>query len=172
MKTISRRLFPSLVAVLHLIQGFHILTPLRRIYSATSVFSFLDDNEGKASGIPANFNPFDYTASTSASGKPYSGNRISLRKTTMQQMVNDLMDVVGSDEETETILQKYKDFLLEPLDDDEAVLDPDSIYNSTMDRTARYQAYAKSMESRIKSARNSSARSVLESMRDFVLKHE
>lgn len=140
---------------------------------SVSLRSFLNDEKDETSdGVPANFNPFDYKASRSVSSIGYSGTQISLRKSTMDQLVNELLNVVGNEQQTTEVLENYKDFLLEPLEDDDAVLDPDSIYDSTMDRTARYVAYRESMEARLSSARNPSVKRVLDSMKQFVLSHE
>jgi hypothetical protein len=114
------------------------------------------------------FNPFDYSASRSMSSINYSGTLISLRKTTMTELLNELlnMDTVTS---MQPILENYKDFLLEPLEDMDAVLDPDSIYTSTMNREARYLSYQKSMQERIGQANNNKVKVVLTAMKDYVL---
>jgi hypothetical protein len=114
------------------------------------------------------FNPFDYSAARSISSTNYSGTLISLRKTTMTELLNELlnMDSVAS---MQPILDNYKDFLLEPLEDMDAVLDPDSIYSSTMNREARYQAYQKSMIERISQAQYDKVKTVLTAMKDYVL---
>jgi hypothetical protein len=69
-----------------------------------------------------NFNPLNYKATKSNSAYSYSGTQISLRKTTMTEMTNELLNTVGDEIATKEILMDYKDFLLEPLDDMEAVL--------------------------------------------------
>jgi len=98
---------------------------------------------------------------------------ISLRKVRMSEISQDLLRVVASDSERmDRILKDNAEFLLEPLEDDDAVLDPDSIYSTDMDRSGRYEAYRTSMEERIKNARNRDVRKVLTALRDFVLSHE
>lgn len=68
------------------------------------------------------FNPLSYKSSKSNSAYSYSGTQISLRKTKMNQLVNELMNVFGDKVLTEEILLQYESFLLEPLEDPEAVL--------------------------------------------------
>jgi hypothetical protein len=114
------------------------------------------------------FNPFDYSATRSISSTNYSGTMISLRKTTMTELLNELLNM-DSVEGMQPILENYKDFLLEPLEDMDAVLDPDSIYSSTMNREARYQAYQRSMEERISQAQYHKVMTVLTAMKDYVL---
>ena len=85
--------------------------------------SILDEfNNDKDEKLPDSFNPLNYKSTKSNSAYSYSGTTISLRKTTMQGMTNALLNVASNSVESETILQEYSDFLLEPLDDLEAVL--------------------------------------------------
>ncbi|EEC49603.1 predicted protein [Phaeodactylum tricornutum CCAP 1055/1] len=121
--------------------------------------------------IPSGFNPFEYKSSSRDSSVSYL-NRVSLRQTTMQELVNELLNVVEREEETQRTLQSYQDFLLEPLECDGAVLDSDSIYSSTMNRTQRYAAYRESMEERVTKAKNTSVRQVLISLQNFVRSFE
>jgi len=90
----------------------------------------------------------------------------------MQELTNELLNCANDSSQMQEILNSYQDFLLEPLDDDDAVLDPDSIYTADMSRAERYQAYRGSMEERVRSARNPTVRTVLEAMKDFVLSFE
>lgn len=89
----------------------------------------------------------------------------------MQLIVNELLNVVNDETETQHILQEHADFLMEPLEDNGAVLDPDSIYTSDMSRSERYDAYELSMEERLSSARNPAVKTVLRALKDFVLSH-
>lgn len=119
----------------------------------------------------SNFNPFQYQA-RSSTGIGISGTLISLRKTNMQALVGELLSVYGDDDQTFQTLAKYKDFLLEPLDDLEAPLDPESIYNGIDTRHERYQAYRTSMQERIATASDRKAKQVLQTMMDYVLQFE
>jgi hypothetical protein len=145
--------------------------------------SFKAGTNGVEENKFSNFNPFDYKSSHSNSAYSYSGTQISLRKTQMQELVNDLLNVVQEnnkrDESSDAarimqeMLQSSKDMLLEPLEDvANAVLDPDSIYTPTMTRGERYQAYRASMEERLRTARNPQVQRVLQELKDFVLSFE
>jgi hypothetical protein len=116
------------------------------------------------------FNPFQYQA---RGNRAYgmSGTQISLRKTGMQQLVAQLLNV-RSDQQISEILTQHMDFLLEPLEDTDAVLDPDSIYKGEMNRSQRYQAYKESMQERLSTARDPNVVKVLQAMRDFVVSFE
>jgi hypothetical protein len=129
------------------------------------------------------FNPLNYDASKSmiaiSSSQRVAGksNRISLRATQMQELNRQLLDAVGfskdrREEELRAILQQYQDFLLEPLEDFNAVLEEDSIYSSQMSRSGRYQAFRRSLSERIESSKNLKVKAALEAMRDFVLEFE
>ena len=88
----------------------------------------------------------------------------------MQQVVNELLNVVDQPPEfTRAILEQNTEFLLEPLEDNQAVLDPDSIYTSGMTRNERYDTYEKSMQERLDSAKKPSVKKVLTALKDFVL---
>ena len=115
------------------------------------------------------FNPFQYQA---RGNRAYSmsGTQISLRKTGMQQLIAALLQ--APPENIQDILESHKDFLLEPLEDMDAVLDPDSIYRGDMTRSQRYQAYRESMQERLAKARDPKAQKVLQAMMDFVLSFE
>ena len=74
-----------------------------------------------------NFNPLSYQ--TDAKKKQNSllndystGTPISLRKTTMQELTTALFSAVGNEEQTQSIIKEYHNFLIEPLDDPQAVL--------------------------------------------------
>jgi hypothetical protein len=98
-------------------------TSTRTTTTVATYMSILDElDENNDEKLPESFNPLNYKATKSNSAYSYSGTTISLRKTTMQEMTNALLTVAGNIIESETLLQEYKDFLLEPLDDLEAVL--------------------------------------------------
>jgi hypothetical protein len=116
------------------------------------------------------FNPFDpATQKTTVSS---SVNRISLRKNRMQELMSNLLSVAGDDTSLQVLLESSKDLLLEPLEDDDAVLETDSIYTSSMTRKERYQVYRTTMMDRIAKAKNTNVRVVLQAMSNFVLSHE
>jgi hypothetical protein len=121
----------------------------------------------------SNFNPFQYQADKGSSfGNVVgmTGTQISLRKTNMQHLVSELLNVHGDNkQDTKAILDSHKEFLLEPLDNMDAPLDPESIYNGIETRKERYQAYEKSMKERIAKASNTKSKQVLQEMMDYVL---
>ena len=71
-----------------------------------------------------------------------------------------------------TVLDSYRDFLLEPLEEQDAVLDPDSIYKPSMTRRQRYEAYRQEMDRRLSQARSKQAQAVLTAMKEYVLEFE
>jgi hypothetical protein len=137
---------------------------------STRVYSSNDNNSDDTVDF-STFNPFQYQARSSAA-LGMTGTQISLRKTGMQQLVGELLSVYGNEDETMRVLEKYKEFLLEPLDDLEAVLDPESIYNNIDTREARFEAYRTSMEERIATAKDAKAKKVLTAMMEYVLQYE
>ena len=114
------------------------------------------------------FNPFQYQGS----GTRSTGTQISLRKTGMQELTAELLRVQHDEGAMKQVLQAHKNFLLEPLEEEDAVLDLDSIYSSEMTREQRYQAYREAMQERLSRARDGKALKVLTTMMDFVLSHE
>lgn len=88
----------------------------------------------------------------------------------MKELTDQLLD--ASDEQMSELLDSYKEDLLEPLEDDDAVLDADSIYTPGMSRSERYATYRASMEERISKARNDRVRRVLQAMCDYVVSFE
>jgi hypothetical protein len=138
-----------------------------------------DAQDVQRSAIPTNFNPFSYQTSGKSSGnmnlqQSYNTNystRISLRKTKMQDLNQQLLNT-ATEADLQELLESNKEFILEPLDEDDAVLEEDSIYSSTMNRSERYQAYRRAMEERLESCKNSQVKQVLSALKDFVLSHE
>jgi hypothetical protein len=58
---------------------------------------------------------------------------------------------------------------MEPLNDDDAVLDEDSIYEPGMTREERFDRYDSAMSTREASAVNVSVKQILSKMRSFVM---
>lgn len=135
-------------------------------YHDTTTRLFTDKNDDMDL---TGFNPFQYQA---RGNRAYSmsGTQISLRKTGMQQLIAALLQ--APPENIQDILETHKDFLLEPLEDMDAVLDPDSIYRGDMTRSQRYQAYRQSMQERLAEAKDPKAYKVLQAMMDFCLSFE
>jgi hypothetical protein len=126
-KSFSRTLSPASVVL------------VRRLEPLSSILDDLNNNNNKSSKEESggggcdngsvdftNFNPFSYTASssksTTASSRLEYTTRINLRKTRMQELTSTLLDHLGNAMETQQVLEDYRDFLLEPLEDSQAVL--------------------------------------------------
>lgn len=123
-----------------------------------------------AEELPEGFNPFQRRPSQSNSS-PLTSPIINPRKSRMTVITSELMR--QSDVETmQDILQENKDFLLEPLENNDAFLDADSIYASSMTRDERYSAYRNSMQDRLSKSKSPQARMVLTAMMEFILSYE
>jgi hypothetical protein len=121
----------------------------------------------------SNFNPFSYqTDKNKNSSMDNYALQISLRKTNMQALINELLDTVRDPEQLQAILQANREFLLEPIEEKDAVLDSDSVYTFNMSRAERYQAYRNVMEERMSTAKNPAVKQVLSALYDFVTSHE
>jgi hypothetical protein len=90
----------------------------------------------------------------------------------MKQITNAMLHVVPDHDKIVTILQDNQDFILEPLDDDMAVQDVDSIYLSCRNRTERYRTFQQSIHQRLTSVQDRAVRQVVTALLDFVLSHE
>jgi hypothetical protein len=154
------------------VHGFH--STKQTTNTKLSLFSDDDTKKNPAGGDFSNFNPFSYQTDTNKKSKldNYAGTQISLRKTDYQALTNELLNMVQDPEQVQVILQANREFLLEPLEDDDAYLDPDSVYTANMSRAERYQAYRTTMEKRLATAKNPSVRQVLTALFDFVMSHE
>lgn len=97
---------------------------------------------------------------------------IAMRKTQMNELTQEIMYHIDDDDKLQELMESSKDFLLDPLEQDFAVLDPDSIYEPGMDRAARYEKYRATMEERIEKASRGPLRKLLVTMRDYVLQFE
>jgi hypothetical protein len=130
------------------------------------------------------FNPFAYGAASVSEGQPRwmssqpskertnTNNIISLRSTRMKQITNEMLNAFPNHGHMLHILQSHQEFLLEPLEDDMAVQDVDSIYRTCANRTERYRRFEQSMTDRLHSVRDESVRQVLMALKNFVLSHE
>jgi hypothetical protein len=80
-----------------------------------------DDNHNESFDLKG-FNPLNYSPK-SLSSRQY-GTRISTRSTIMQQLNQELLDAIETldDQQTQKVLQEYKDFLLEPLENQNAAM--------------------------------------------------
>jgi len=149
----------------------------------TTIYGFNDDENddlplSKPSSVSSQldqgkFNPFDYqrskkTSRTVGSAPP----RVNLRSLRMSSLTNDLLNSLGDEAEMRSILEENRDFLLKPLEVEDAMASPESIFTPDMSRAERYQVYRKSVDERLESSANEKARAVLIAMRDYVLEFE
>lgn len=92
--------------------------------SCTSIRSIFEDgkDEGGGGGIDfRNFNPLKQSGGNIAN-MPSFNTQISMRKVQMQEMTGELLNVVGNEDMTNEILNRFKDFLLQPLEDPDTIL--------------------------------------------------
>ena len=82
------------------------------------------------------------------------------------------MENINDDEKIQELLEKARSLLLEPLDNDNAALDPESIYSPGMTRAQRYLKYRLTMEARISSASRADLKKMLQAMKDYVLSQQ
>ena len=86
--------------------------------------------------------------------------------------MNDLLQNATEDDEVlRQILSKNEELLLEPLEEDDAVMDSDSIYSVGMTREERFRRYEEVMGEREAKAVNRSVLRILTLMKEFVLSH-
>ena len=113
------------------VASFLMLTPGQCSSSSSSLplHGILDAREEDVADIDGGvdfdtFNPLKPYKSGLTNNKriQYTGTKVSLRQTSMQELTEKLLNVVGDQKEMDSLLLEYKEFLLEPLDDQDAVL--------------------------------------------------
>ncbi|KAL9185517.1 hypothetical protein ACHAXT_003294 [Thalassiosira profunda] len=134
----------------------------------------------------AGFNPFEPGAKIPTKGgfgvlsdderkKPTPsapGGQVSPRQMRMKELTVDLLNRLSDEGAVAELLQSNEDFLLEQLNDVDAVLEPDSVYTPDMDRGERFRRYREVMDERIEGARAPAAKKALGALKDFVLSRE
>lgn len=95
-----------------------------------------------------------------------------MRKVHMQELTQDIMRNINDDASIQAILENAREFLLEPFESDNAVLDPDSIFEPGMSRPEKFVRYRSIMTKRIGDAKNQSLKKLLQSMMDSVVQFE
>ncbi|KAL7485678.1 hypothetical protein ACHAW6_011277 [Cyclotella cf. meneghiniana] len=108
----------------------------------------------------------------SSPNKDTPGGRISPRQMKMKQLTTELLASISDPESVSQLLQSNEGFLLEQLNNIDAVLEPDSVFHPTMTRKERFERYRQVMDERIEGARVPAARNVLTLLKDFVLSKE
>ncbi|KAL7525568.1 hypothetical protein ACHAXR_004732, partial [Thalassiosira sp. AJA248-18] len=100
------------------------------------------------------------------------GGQISPRQMRMKEVTTDLLNCISDQEKVSQLLQSNEEFLLDQLNNIDAVLDPDSVYTPDMTREERFTRYRQVMEERIENARAPAAKKALGALKDFVLDRE
>mmetsp|Transcript_6920 Transcript_6920/g.15203 ORF Transcript_6920/g.15203 Transcript_6920/m.15203 type:complete len:195 (-) Transcript_6920:521-1105(-) len=100
------------------------------------------------------------------------GGQVSPRQMRMKELTTDLLACISDTDAVEKLLESNEDFLMEQLNNDGVVLDPDSVYDPSMNRAERFARYKEVMEERIGNARAPAAKNVLSALRDFVTRRE
>ena len=164
-----------------------IITPASATSSLASspLFSPENENDDEDGGL-SGFNPFTPGAKIPTKGgfgilseserkqPPLStpGGQISPRQMRMKELTTDLLNRLSDDEAVASLLESNEDFLLDQLNNLDAVLEPDSVYTPDMSRAERFAKYKEVMEDRIANARAPAAKKALGILRDFALKRE
>ena len=100
------------------------------------------------------------------------GGQISPRQMKMKELTTELLLNISDDDMISKLLLSNEEFLLEQLNNVDAVLEPDSVLSPDMTREERFRQYEKVMNERIDGARAPVAKKALGVLRDFVLNRE
>eukprot|EP01082_Thalassiosira_pseudonana_P002878 g3633.t1 g3633 contig12:2463085-2463747(-) len=100
------------------------------------------------------------------------GGQISPRQMRMKELTTDLLARISSVEAVEELLQENEEFLLDQLNNLDAVLESDSVFTMEMTREERFVRYREVMIERIGSARAPVAKRALTLLMEFVLRRE
>jgi hypothetical protein len=131
--------------------GFNPFAPGSKILPAKGGFGILSDNERlrpRASLTP--------------------GGRISPRQMKMKELIADLLACISDNEAVSHLQHSNEKFLLEQLNNMDALLEPESVFTPNMNREERFDMYQQVMTERIMNARAPVAKKALEALRDFV----
>ena len=134
-------------------QGFNPFTPGAKIPTKGG-FGVLSDNERKQ---PPPTTP---------------GGQISPRQMKMKEITTELLMCISDDDSVSELLLSHEDFLLDQLNNEDAVLEADSVLSPDMTRSQRFQRYGEVMQERINGARAPAAKKALGALKDFVMSRE
>ena len=90
----------------------------------------------------------------------------------MKDITTDLLMCISDDESVSELLLSNEEFLLEQLNNLDAVLEPDSVMTPDMTRPQRFQRYEEVMQERIDGARAPAAKKALGALKGFVMSRE
>ena len=132
---------------------------------------FDDENSNSSNNNFEGFNPFNRKETITTQRAPQIlSSTISLRQLRMKDVVSTLLNADESN--YEKILLENEELIMEPLLDDDAVMDEDSIYDVGMTREERFERYENAMLDREEKAINRNVKKILGAMREFVLKRK
>ena len=145
-----------------------------------------DDDDSKTNDEFDGFNPFQPGSKMPTKGgfgilsdderkqTPQStpGGQVSPRQMRMKELTTNLLACLSDDESVSNLLQTNEDFLLEQLNNLDAVLEPDSVFTPDMNREERFERYCQVMDERIGKARAPAAKKALGALKDFVASKE
>ncbi|KAL3770197.1 hypothetical protein ACHAWU_009137 [Discostella pseudostelligera] len=147
---------------------------------------FSGDNNDNDSNDFSGFNPFQPGSKMPSSGgfetlsdddrkqpSPSTpGGRVSPRSMRMKELTTDLLACISDEDSVSNLLESNEEFLLEQLNNLDAVLEPDSIFTPSMSRSERFEQYRQVMEDRIRNARAPAAKNALRALKEFVSSRE
>ena len=139
-----------------------------RFCNMAPLFTIFDNEETKSENEFDGFNPFNRKETKSPQrAAQILSSTISLRQMRMKELMGNL--VLADESEINRILGENEDLLMEPLLDDDAVMDEDSIYDRGMTRDERFDRYEEVMLERESKAVNGNVQRILSAMRVFVM---
>ena len=100
------------------------------------------------------------------------GGQISPRQMRMKELTTDLLARLSDEDAVSELLISNEEFLLQQLNNLDAVLESDSVFTPDMSREERYERYRMVMDERIENARAPAAKKALGILRDFVSSRE
>lgn len=114
--------------IMSLTSSFPIYRPICYLHSGEESRIYMiggsgSDNNGEVDFDTFNpLKPFQKAPGNPTKRATYTDTHISMRKVIMQELTGKLLSAVESKDELQSILREYREFLLEPLEDQEAVL--------------------------------------------------
>jgi hypothetical protein len=130
---------------------------------------FDDDDAPKSENEFEGFNPFDRKKPKSRQRAPqiFESTTISVRKMRMRDLINELLN--ADETKFQSLLLENEELLMDPLLNDDAVLEKDTIYEKGMTVEERFEKYETVMLAREEKAVNKKAARILAGMREFVM---
>ena len=97
------------------------------------------------------------------------GGQISPRQMKMKEITTELLMCISDEDAVAELLLSNEEFLLEQLNNVDAVLEADSVLSPDMTRSQRFQRYEEVMQERIDGARAPAAKKALGALKEFVM---